>query len=262
MNPLESLTTQPIQANIAPNKDNPFSPKGRFSRLSYLAWMFIVGMLYTCTVLIVAGVAGVAFFKAGMFNPSVLLQTSLGYFTIFLFFIVIFAFTVISICISIRRLHDLNKSGWLWLLFLIPFINIIFGIYIMCAKGTAGDNKYGPERATEQTEKLLGTLYAVFLAVFIVFYGAITIWMVSAQNSMVQEIESMQMSESDHPENLEEYSEDSAHLIESAPEEYEEHESEESSQEDVNSSAEEAVRAANEAADAAENQITHEANQR
>ena len=62
MNPLETQTTTPFsnQQNLLDGKDNPFSPKGRFGRLSYLAWMFIVGMLYTCTLFIVAGIAGVS----------------------------------------------------------------------------------------------------------------------------------------------------------------------------------------------------------
>ena len=45
--------------------------------------------------------------------------------------------------ITVRRLHDVNKSGWnlLW------YITIIGGLFILILnvlKGTAGDNKYGP----------------------------------------------------------------------------------------------------------------------
>ena len=43
----------------------------------------------------------------------------------------------------VKRLHDLNKSGWLWLLGLIPLVNLIFGIYLLFGKGTADSNDYG-----------------------------------------------------------------------------------------------------------------------
>ena len=48
----------------------------------------------------------------------------------------------------VKRLHDLNKSGWLWLLALIPLVNLFFGIYLLFGKGTEGANDYGdpPEK--------------------------------------------------------------------------------------------------------------------
>ncbi len=131
-------------------------------------------MLYSCALFIVFGVATVALLKSGAdFAPSLSMTTGFGIFTIILFIAVIIIFTVVSVCLCIRRLHDLNKSGWLWLLFLIPVVNIIFGIYIFVAKGTDGPNNYGPKRPTEQTERLLGIVYSVFLAIFIVAYGGI-----------------------------------------------------------------------------------------
>ena len=51
---------------------------------------------------------------------------------------------VASFSIAIRRWHDLGKSGWLSLLFLIPLVNLVVLIYLCVADGTAADNKYGP----------------------------------------------------------------------------------------------------------------------
>ena len=48
-----------------------------------------------------------------------------------------------SICITVRRLHDLNKSGWFSLVSFIPYVNFIFALYVLLAKGTDGVNKYG-----------------------------------------------------------------------------------------------------------------------
>lgn len=44
-----------------------------------------------------------------------------------------------------RRLHDLGKSAhWLFLL-LIPFVNVVFLIYLLVGKGESNPNKYGEE---------------------------------------------------------------------------------------------------------------------
>lgn len=50
---------------------------------------------------------------------------------------------VINISLAVRRWHDLNKSGWFTLLYIIPFVNGIVMLYLIFAKGTSGSNKYG-----------------------------------------------------------------------------------------------------------------------
>ena len=50
-----------------------------------------------------------------------------------------------SIAVGVRRLHDTGKSGWWWLISLIPFVGSII-LLIMCAQpGEAGSNQYGPD---------------------------------------------------------------------------------------------------------------------
>lgn len=50
---------------------------------------------------------------------------------------------VSSIMLAIRRFHDVGKSGFYWLLFLVPVANI-FAIYLLFGKnGTPGPNAYG-----------------------------------------------------------------------------------------------------------------------
>jgi len=48
-----------------------------------------------------------------------------------------------NITITVRRLHDVNKSGWN-LLWYITIIGILFILILNVLKGTEGDNKYGP----------------------------------------------------------------------------------------------------------------------
>ena len=55
------------------------------------------------------------------------------------------ACAVPSIMLLIRRLHDLNRPGWWCLGMLIPFLNIVLAVYVICFKGTDGPNDYGPD---------------------------------------------------------------------------------------------------------------------
>ena len=49
--------------------------------------------------------------------------------------------------VGCRRLHDLNLSGWLQLLYIVPvingFIGIVFFVMFYFIPGTEGDNQYG-----------------------------------------------------------------------------------------------------------------------
>lgn len=50
-----------------------------------------------------------------------------------------------SLAVGVRRLHDLDKSGWWLLLVLIPIIGGLILIYFFVQEGTKGANQYGPE---------------------------------------------------------------------------------------------------------------------
>ncbi len=48
-----------------------------------------------------------------------------------------------SLAVAIRRLHDVGKSGWYYLLVLIPIIGPIWLIVLFATKGHQGENRYG-----------------------------------------------------------------------------------------------------------------------
>jgi uncharacterized membrane protein YhaH (DUF805 family) len=54
------------------------------------------------------------------------------------------ALLVPNLAIGCRRLHDTNKSGWLQLITLIPFLGIIVLIVLFAMPGDSGPNAYGP----------------------------------------------------------------------------------------------------------------------
>jgi uncharacterized membrane protein YhaH (DUF805 family) len=49
-----------------------------------------------------------------------------------------------TLAMSVRRLHDLDRSGWWVLLVLIPIIGWIILLIWYCTRGTDGPNRFGP----------------------------------------------------------------------------------------------------------------------
>lgn len=54
--------------------------------------------------------------------------------------------------LGVRRLHDINKSGWYWLVGLIPIVGWILLIYWWAQPGDATENQYGPVPETPKAE--------------------------------------------------------------------------------------------------------------
>ncbi len=74
--------------------------------------------------------------------------------------------SLVTIPLSVRRLHDNGLSGW-WLLPFIIFtaiplvgwiVPIIQYIFVGCLEGTVGPNKYGPDPKVTERERLLAML--------------------------------------------------------------------------------------------------------
>lgn len=55
------------------------------------------------------------------------------------------AILVPSIAVWVRRLHDVGRSGWWWLLALIPVIGWIILFYWSVRRGDMGPNAFGPD---------------------------------------------------------------------------------------------------------------------
>jgi uncharacterized membrane protein YhaH (DUF805 family) len=49
-----------------------------------------------------------------------------------------------TLAVSVRRLHDQDKSGWLYLLNFVPIGNIVLLVFYFM-EGTRGPNQYGPD---------------------------------------------------------------------------------------------------------------------
>jgi len=52
-----------------------------------------------------------------------------------------------TLAAGVRRLHDIDKSGWWYFISLIPFIGGIWLLVLFVQAGTPGQNSYGPPPA-------------------------------------------------------------------------------------------------------------------
>jgi uncharacterized membrane protein YhaH (DUF805 family) len=76
---------------------------------------------------------GLGVFGIGVFSNPVIFQVyALATFLPFL-------------AVEIRRLHDTGRTGWWWLLGLVPVLGWIVLVAFCAADGAAGDNRYGPD---------------------------------------------------------------------------------------------------------------------
>ncbi len=49
-----------------------------------------------------------------------------------------------GIAVSVRRLHDLDRTGW-WMLIIFTIIGVFLLLVWDCIKGTTGSNRFGPD---------------------------------------------------------------------------------------------------------------------
>ncbi len=121
---------------------NVFNFSGRARRKEYL--IFEIGTLILFCVLI----PSIFSFSQGLSDK----EARMLLFFISLGLLITLKF-IFSLAVSIRRLHDVGKSGWFLLLNLIPVINVVvtlYLVYLTCIKkGDIGDNQYGPDPKTE-----------------------------------------------------------------------------------------------------------------
>ena len=123
---MDALTT------VLRNKYGTFS--GRASRSEY--WWSYLGMAVIAMVLQIVAIVGA--FALGSLNEG------LGLLFGSVVFVGLFALVIPSLSVSVRRLHDTGKSGWMLLIMLIPCIGFILWLVWMIEDGQAHANAYGP----------------------------------------------------------------------------------------------------------------------
>ena len=144
----DSTTTdnpyQPPQSPLA-HSDGEYAnlsiltPRGRLGRMRFLVYSFAVGLAANVIMGILQAIFGVA-----AMDPDTMASGALPAGMMVVMLLVMIPMLIINLFITIKRLHDLNMSGWWVLLFLVPLLNVLFGLYLLFAPGTDGPNRFGP----------------------------------------------------------------------------------------------------------------------
>lgn len=162
---------QPPNTDVSPqygggtDQTSSFSPVGRFGRLSFIAWGTILGVISNVITAILGG--------SQMFVPQyeaggAPVLPDIGAATIIALAVMGLGFAVFYIIFSVRRCHDFNASGWWNLLLVVPFVNLIFMLFLWFKRGDEDANGYGPPRVTPTWEKIVGIIGIVLIVVMIV----------------------------------------------------------------------------------------------
>lgn len=103
---------------------------GRSRRKEF--WLFELFLLVVSIVLgIIEGTVGINTMVGGIYGP---LTTLFALGTI-----------VPSIAVSIRRLHDTDRSGWWLLLAFVPLVGFLVLLFFFVSDGTKGPNRFGAD---------------------------------------------------------------------------------------------------------------------
>lgn len=108
-----------------------FSYSGRLNRKPYFYRSLILGIIQVICYIIL--------------DTPMEIDTALAI-VLFCVFGMIFVLCIVAdTMLDIRRFHDLNLSGWLVLLTVIPAFTPFVYLYLLIAPGTKGVNKYGED---------------------------------------------------------------------------------------------------------------------
>ncbi|MGK0439826.1 MAG: uncharacterized membrane protein YhaH (DUF805 family) [Paracoccaceae bacterium] len=134
-NPYQAPASDVTQAQ----SNRPYQPKiftadGRIGRLRYLAYSMIINLCFIPVALLVLAIGAATTGDSG--QPSVIVWILGG--------IAYIALIATSFVLAKRRLNDLNQSGWLSLLLLVPLVNLGIILWLIFAPGKKEQNSYGP----------------------------------------------------------------------------------------------------------------------
>jgi uncharacterized membrane protein YhaH (DUF805 family) len=84
-----------------------------------------------------------AILLANVISYLVMLATPALGFT--LYSILIFGMLLPHVAVSVRRLHDVNRTGWWYLVGCVPLLGAIVLLVWFCTDGTRGPNRFGAD---------------------------------------------------------------------------------------------------------------------
>lgn len=96
---------------------------GRARRKEY--WMFVLfNLIFAVVAAILDSMLGSSMLIYGLYGLAMLIP---------------------SLAVTVRRLHDIGKSGWMFLIILIPIIGFIWLLILLIKDGDHAENQYGAD---------------------------------------------------------------------------------------------------------------------
>ena len=111
--------------------------KGRAPRSEYWYWTLFVTIV-TLVSMLLDGILGTNF----TIDDGLGGEISSGYGYVYL--AAALGLMLPGLAVTVRRLHDTGRSGWFFLLILIPLVGAIILLVWLCTAGGSEDNQYGP----------------------------------------------------------------------------------------------------------------------
>ena len=141
---------------------------GRSHRQEY--WMFmLLNIIFVIVVRILDDVLGTNY------NDS---QAMNGGYISTLYSLVLF---LPGLSITVRRLHDIGKSGWLyfWFSFAVIVASIVFVVYILATLMSSGAGDLDSLRSGDfDTSSLLAGNFILYTMLYVIFMMAISVWFI------------------------------------------------------------------------------------
>lgn len=137
--------------NAAPYVPAFFALRGRLGRARYVAYcagtmLLVAPGIFALTVVIDATVS-----QDSLLVPCVPVLTAV-------------LATLAWALVAARRLNDMNRSGWFALLSIVPFVNVVFGLWLLFGQGDSGSNAYGPAPCPNSTGVMVACVTALVFA--------------------------------------------------------------------------------------------------
>ena len=128
-----------------------FDFSGRSRRKEFWLWILLVIIVYVVAMIldVQLGLGGTSTSSSefGDGNASASFHTTGGILTMVWALITL----IPNLSVTVRRLHDVDKSGWFILLGLIPLVGFYL-LYLYCQPGTAGANRFGPDPKADDAQ--------------------------------------------------------------------------------------------------------------
>ena len=164
--PEANLAEQPVE------QYNPkiFSMRGRIGRVRYVAYSMLGNLVLMFAAMLLAIVA------VGLLDLNEDSEETMMIFAV----VAYIPMVIYSVMVMKRRANDLDRSGWISMLMLVPVVNIIFSFYLLLVKGTQGRNRFGPAPV-----KNSGIIYFVIVLAAVFMLGIIAAIALPAYQSYI-----------------------------------------------------------------------------